>query len=174
MPKIVFKNVEISYTSEFKFLGINISNFLKWNTHNQFLHSQLNKVSYMISSLRGDLSLFMLRSIYFTKLQSLIRYGIILWVGEGESVKLFKIQKVFGLVCFGSVWFGLVYLIIHSVTYVILNTSITDYNLQHNYNMWTSTQYSVINNNTKFKNELEVEFATTSICMCIYINITKS
>ena len=26
MPKIVFKNVEISYTSEVKFLGINISN----------------------------------------------------------------------------------------------------------------------------------------------------
>jgi len=26
MPKIVFKNVEITYTSEVKFLGINISN----------------------------------------------------------------------------------------------------------------------------------------------------
>jgi hypothetical protein len=30
------------------------------------------------------------------------------------------------------VWFGLVYLFIHSVTYVTLDTSITDYNLQHN------------------------------------------
>ena len=36
MLKIVFKNVEIIYTSEVKFLGINISNFLKWNTHIQF------------------------------------------------------------------------------------------------------------------------------------------
>jgi len=30
------------------------------------------------------------------------------------------------------VWFGLVYLFIHSVTYVILDTSVTDYNLQNN------------------------------------------
>ena len=36
MPKIVFKKVEISYTSEVKVLGINISNNLKWNTHVQF------------------------------------------------------------------------------------------------------------------------------------------
>jgi hypothetical protein len=28
--------------------------------------------------------------------------------------------------------FGLVYLFVHSVTYVTLDTSITDYNLQHN------------------------------------------
>jgi len=30
-----------------------------------------------------------------------------------------------------NTWFGLVYLFIHSVTYVTLDTSITDYNLQH-------------------------------------------
>ena len=77
VPKIVFKNVEICYTPEVKFLGINIYNNLKWNTHIQFLCSKLNKVSYMISSVRGDLSLFMLQNIYFTKFQSLIRYGII-------------------------------------------------------------------------------------------------
>jgi len=35
MPKIFFKNVEIGYTSEVKFLGINISDNLKWNTHIQ-------------------------------------------------------------------------------------------------------------------------------------------
>ena len=44
MTKTVFKNVEISYTSEVKFLGINISNNLKWNTHIHFLCSKLNKV----------------------------------------------------------------------------------------------------------------------------------
>ena len=93
MPKIVFKNDEISYTSEVKFLAINISYNLKWNTHIRFLCSKLNKVSYMILSLRGDLSLFMLRSIYFTKFQSLIRYAIILWCGERESVKVLQIQK---------------------------------------------------------------------------------
>jgi len=41
MPTIVIKNFEISYTSEGKFLGINTSNNLKWNTHIQFLCSKL-------------------------------------------------------------------------------------------------------------------------------------
>jgi hypothetical protein len=47
----------------------------------------------MILSLRGDLILFKLRNIYFTKFQSLISYGIILWGGERESVKVLRIQK---------------------------------------------------------------------------------
>jgi len=51
-PKRVFKNVASSNTSEVKFLGSNISDFLK------FLCSKLNKVSYIISLLRGNLSLF--------------------------------------------------------------------------------------------------------------------
>jgi len=31
MPKIVFKNIEISCAYEVKFLGINFSNNVKWN-----------------------------------------------------------------------------------------------------------------------------------------------
>jgi len=41
------------------------------------------------------------------------------------------------------------------------------------YNIWTSLQYNIINN-TKFKDQLEVEFVTTSRYMFIYINIHKS
>jgi hypothetical protein len=47
----------------------------------------------MITSLRGDLSLFMLRNMYFTKFQSVIKYDIILWGWEIQSVKVLKIQK---------------------------------------------------------------------------------
>jgi hypothetical protein len=36
MPKIDIKNVELSYTSDVKFLRFNISNNLKWKTHIQF------------------------------------------------------------------------------------------------------------------------------------------
>jgi len=42
-----------------------------------------------------------------------------------------------------------------------------------NYNIWTSTKY-IINNNTKFKDQLDVEFVTTSRYICIYINKPKS
>jgi len=42
------------------------------------------------------------------------------------------------------------------------------------YNIWTSTQYSVINNNTKFKDQFEVVSVTTNRNMCFYIFIPTS
>jgi len=70
-------------------------------------------------------------------------------------------------------WFGLfVYPFSH-----VCNIGHVNYRLQFTtHNIWTSTQYNirVINNNTKFKDQLEVEFVTTSRFMCIYINIPKS
>jgi len=42
------------------------------------------------------------------------------------------------------------------------------------YNIWTSTQYNIINNNTNIKDQLEVEFVTIARYMCIHINIPKS
>jgi hypothetical protein len=70
--------------------------------------------------------------------------------------------------------FGLVYLFIHAVIWVTVDSvNYTIYNTT--YNIWTSTQYNIINNNTKFKDKLEVEFASTYIYIyvCIYINIPK-
>jgi len=69
--------------------------------------------------------------------------------------------------------FGLVYLFIHSVTHITMDTSITDYCLYITTNLWTSTQYNIITIQ-KFKDQLEVEFVTTSIYMHIYVNIPKS
>ena len=53
----------------------------------------LSKVSYIIKSLRGVLSPFVLRSIYFPKFQSLLRYGIIFWGGKSGSIKVLRMQK---------------------------------------------------------------------------------
>jgi hypothetical protein len=84
-PHIVFNNSEITYSSELRFLGIDITENLKWNIHIQSLCSKLSKSSYIIKSLRGVLSPNMLRSIYFGKFQSLLRYGIICG-GGGEVI----------------------------------------------------------------------------------------
>ena len=80
----------------------------------------------------------------------------------------------------GLVWF------VHPFNHTCNNVHI-NYRLQFvyyntTYNIWTSTQYNIINNNTKFSDQLEVEFATTYIyiymcvcvCVCIYINIPTS
>jgi len=59
------------------------------------------------------------------------------------------------------------------------NTGYINYSLQFiyyntTYNIWTSTQYNIINKNTKFKDQLEVVSVTTYQYMCIYIFITTS
>jgi hypothetical protein len=63
-PHIVFNNSEIAYSSELRFLGIDITENLKWNLHIQSLCSKLSKTSYIIKSLKGVLSPNMLRSTY--------------------------------------------------------------------------------------------------------------
>jgi hypothetical protein len=57
------------------------------------LCSKLSKTPYIIKSLRRVLSPKMLRSIYFRKFQSLLRYGIIFWGSESNSIKVFRMQK---------------------------------------------------------------------------------
>ena len=42
------------------------------------------------------------------------------------------------------------------------------------YNIWTYTQYNIINDNTKFGGQLEFVSVTTSKYMCTYINISKN
>jgi len=72
----------------------------------------------------------------------------------------------------GLVWCGL---FVHPFSHTC-NIGHVKYRLQFicyntTYNIWTLNQYNIINNNTKFKDQLEVEFVTASKYMCIYINI---
>jgi hypothetical protein len=59
-PVIIFKNIKMNYTSQFRFLDINITNNLKWNSHIQSLCLKLNKVCYIIKSLKYVVSLYIL------------------------------------------------------------------------------------------------------------------
>jgi hypothetical protein len=51
-PQIKFGNLEISYKSETKFLGIYVDEHMEWNAHMMFLSAKLHKVCYMIKSLK--------------------------------------------------------------------------------------------------------------------------
>ena len=59
-PQVSFNNLNLEYTAETKFLGIYITETLKWNSHVQSLANKLSKVSYMITSSKGILSPYMI------------------------------------------------------------------------------------------------------------------
>jgi hypothetical protein len=92
-PQIVFKNIEIVYQSEFRFLGIHMTETLKWCAHARVLKAKLCKVIYMVKILKEIMSPYMIRIIYFSNFESSLRNGIILWGRDRVSDSIFKLQK---------------------------------------------------------------------------------
>jgi hypothetical protein len=92
-PQVTFNNMDIGYKSELKFLGIYITGNLNWNVQIRYLSQKLSKVYYIIKSQKQVMSPHIIRSIYHANLQSLLRYGIIFWGGDNESINIFELQK---------------------------------------------------------------------------------
>jgi hypothetical protein len=92
-PDITFKKVKINYTSQFRFLGIDITNKLKWNIHIQSVCKKLSKMCYIIKALKDEVCPHILRNVYFAKVQTQISYGLIFWKGESESNRILMLQK---------------------------------------------------------------------------------
>jgi hypothetical protein len=72
---------------------MHVGKHLDWNAHIVSLSSKLNKVCYMIRSLRGTTSPLVIRSIYFAHIYSHLKYGLIFWGGDPKSKTIFKLQK---------------------------------------------------------------------------------
>jgi hypothetical protein len=77
-PLVTFNKVTVAYTSEMKFLGIRITDTLKWHSHFQLLPNKLSKVAFMIKFLKETLSPYLIRNIYFAKFHSL--FGLVYYV----------------------------------------------------------------------------------------------
>jgi hypothetical protein len=94
-PQVTFNRTNLDHITETKFLGIHITETLKWNSHVQSLASKLRKVSFMIKSPKEILSTNMIQNIYFTKFQSLLRVGTLFWgeLGGELNTRIFRIQK---------------------------------------------------------------------------------
>jgi hypothetical protein len=75
-------------------LGIYITENLSWATQIKYLCQKLNMALYLIKSLHDVVSLSILRNVYLTKFESIMKYGIIFWGGGPKDTDtVFKIQK---------------------------------------------------------------------------------
>ena len=92
-PNIFSQNFKIEYKPEVKFLGNHIMDNLNWHAHIKFLCSSLSKNYYMIKVLKHTVSNYVLWNIYFAHFQSKMRYGIAVWEGSKESIKILRLQK---------------------------------------------------------------------------------
>jgi hypothetical protein len=90
---IYYNSITILYSDKVTFLDLDITENLNWKNHIQVVCAKLSKTILIIKLLKGVLSVNLLRSTYFGKFQSLLRYRIIFWGGAGDSSKVLKIQK---------------------------------------------------------------------------------
>ena len=99
-PEIVFHDMDIKYKNETKFLGLYLTEDLKWDVYIKYVCNTLNKNYYVIHSPKNGTSINTLKSIYFANFHSCLRYGILFWGGDSQSTKVFKLQKqVVRLIC---------------------------------------------------------------------------
>jgi hypothetical protein len=92
--------MDIKYKNDTKFLGLYLTEDLKWDVHIKPVSDILNKSYYIKQSLKTVTSISTLRRIYFANFHSHLRYGILFWGGDPQSIKIFKLQKkVVRLIC---------------------------------------------------------------------------
>jgi hypothetical protein len=89
-PHTVFKDMDISYKGKTKFLGLYLTDDIKWKVHIEHLSKILNRNYYVIKSLKDITIINILGSTCF---YSHFRCGILFLGGDTQSTKTSKLQK---------------------------------------------------------------------------------
>ena len=90
-PNLLLNNINIENVAEFNLLGIQLSQNLKWKTHQNHVSLKLTKTIGILNRLKHELPLLILKTIYNTLFLSHLNYRILLWGSEIESIH--KLQK---------------------------------------------------------------------------------
>lgn len=76
-PLLRLKGSSVKVDENIKYLGVTISNNLKWQPHIDLISKRLTAVCYMMSRLRTLLDTEILMKVYYGCFQSVMKYGII-------------------------------------------------------------------------------------------------
>ena len=80
-PNLLMNNINIENVAEFIFFGIQLSQNLKWYTHQNHVSLKLTKTIGILNRLKHELPVSILRTIYNTLFLPHLHvyYGILLW-----------------------------------------------------------------------------------------------
>lgn len=85
--EIVFDDGEetLKQTTSIKYLGVIIDSHLKWDLHVQYITRKMRYLIYKFYILKEILNQKLLKMIYKTLVESILRYGILIWGGMYTS-----------------------------------------------------------------------------------------
>ena len=90
-PTLSINGTNIERVADFNFLGIQLSEDLKWNKHQNSISLKLTKTVGVLNRLEYEYPLAILKTLYNTLFLSHLNYGILQWGSETESIH--KVQK---------------------------------------------------------------------------------
>ena len=104
---ICFDSQIIEEVKESKFLGIIIDNKCNWKSHVDYVRGRLNRFIYALKRLRQVISITAAITAYYGYVQSVLRYGLLIWGNSTDVDIAFIMQKkciraIFGLGPFDS------------------------------------------------------------------------
>jgi hypothetical protein len=76
-----------------KFLGFMLDSQLNWKDHVRYVASKINTYNFMLYKIKRYVSVNTAKTVYFSYIQSLIQYGIVLWGNSTNSIRIFRTQK---------------------------------------------------------------------------------
>lgn len=92
-PLIRVNGKSVQLASSVKFLGLIMDEKLTWEDHIESVCTRISKTCYNIRSLRGTVSLDVLRLLYFGMVQTVLQYGLIFWGNSSYMQRAFVAQK---------------------------------------------------------------------------------
>ena len=90
-PTLSINGINIERFADFNFLGIQLSEYLKWSKHQNNIPLKLTKTVGVLNRLKYEYPLAILKTLYNTLFLPHLTYGILLWGSETESIH--KVQK---------------------------------------------------------------------------------
>lgn len=76
-----------------KFLGMTLDSNLSWCAHVDYISNKLSKGLYLLRRLGQTVDSYILLTVYYAQIQSLLSYGIILWGHSSHANRVFILQK---------------------------------------------------------------------------------
>jgi hypothetical protein len=91
--KVTYDHINISNSTETKFLGLIIDETLLWNQHVDQIATKVCSACYALRNLKHIVPQSTLRTIHYAYIHSILNYDIIFWGRSANVSKLFILQK---------------------------------------------------------------------------------
>ena len=93
IPDLEINEIPLERVKHFNFLGLQLNENMSWKPHIDPLSNKLAKCAGVLNKLKGFLPVHILRTFYFSMVQSRMMYCILTWGFDNYRIE--KLQKIF-------------------------------------------------------------------------------